>query len=207
MPFATYTSIGDVAQAHQITLREEDFVVPLDRPVSEVLRDELAFAQRFMAFDISEFAICENLILPVLKEVWKAYTDDLMLWSHVALEYDQDLSGTPDYFVARKSPLGQWVVDKPYLLLVEAKKDDFTRGWAQCLAAMLAAQKRNDRPEQTLFGITTNGRFWEFGQLRAATFLRNRRPYILQDLDQLCAALHYVFDQCRQQVAGQPCPV
>jgi hypothetical protein len=205
MPFASYTSIEDVAQAHQITLRQEDFVVPLQRPVSEVLRGELAFTRAHVAFDISEAAICESLIVPVLKEVWKDYTDDLMFWSHIRLDYDPDSSETPDYLIARMSPLGRWVVDKPYLLIVEAEKEDSIRGWGQCLAAMLAAQKLNQFPEQTVYGITSTGRFWEFGKLEGTVCTRNQRPYILEDLEQLCAALHYVFDQCRQQLVGQPC--
>jgi hypothetical protein len=206
MPFASYTSIGDVARAYQITLGEGNFVVPLERPVPEAFHSELVFAQSYLAFSSSEFAICESLIFPVLKEVWKAYRDQLMLWSHLPLNYDADLSGTPDYFVARMSRLGPWVVDQPYLLVVEAKKDDFERGWGQCLAALLAAQKLNNLPDQVLYGITTNGRTWEFGKLEAATFTHERGSFTLRHLDELYAALHYVFEQCRLQVAGQACP-
>jgi hypothetical protein len=205
MPFASYTSIGNVARAYQIILRQAAFVVPSAQPVSEYLRRELAFAQNHVAFDSSEAAVCENLIYPVLKEVWRSYTDDLMLWSHMPLNYDTDLSGTPDYFVARQSPLGRWVLDQPYVLVVEAKRDDFTRGWAQCLAAMLAAQKLNGLPEQTLYGITASNRVWEFGQLRATTFTQDGRPFTLHDLDELCGAVHYVFEQCRRQLVVQPC--
>jgi hypothetical protein len=204
MPFASYTSISDVAHAYQITVRLEDFIVPLERPVSEYLRSELAFAQAYVGFaDGSEFAVCENLIYPVLKEVWKSYTDHLILWSHIPLNYDEDLSGTPDYVLCRRSPLGPWVLDnQPCLLVMEAKKDDFARGWGQCLAAMLAAQKRNAWSEQTLFGITTNGHVWEFGKLHAATFTQDLRRFPLHELDELCAAVNYLFEQCRQQVVG-----
>ncbi len=204
MPFASYTSIGDVARTYQITLRQADFVAPFSVSVPEYLRADLAFAQDHVALDNSEFAICENFIYPILKDVWKSFADDLVLWSHMPLSYDSDLSGTPDYFVARRSPLGSPVLDKPYLVVVEAKKDDFARGWAQCLAALLAAQKLNDLPEQTLYGITSTGRVWEFGKLQAATLTRNKHLYALQDLDQVCGAVHYVFDQCRQQIVGQP---
>jgi hypothetical protein len=170
--------------------------------VSDHLRAELIFARDHVAFDSSEAAVCESLIYPILKEVWKHYTDYLTIWSHMPLSYDADLSGTPDYFVARKSPLGHWVMDRPHLIVVEAKKDDFSRGWGQCLAAMLAVQKLNGQPEQPVYGITTNGRFWEFGRLIANSLVRNSRPYIFEDLEQLCAALNYLFDQCRRQIAG-----
>jgi hypothetical protein len=205
MPFASYGAVGEVARAYQITLRQDDFVMPVDRSVSEYFRSELAFTQSHVAVDSSEFAACENLIYPVLKEVWKSFTDDFVLWSHLPLDYDADVCETPDYFLARRSPLGLWVMDKPYLVVVEAKRDDFTRGWAQCLAALLAAQRLNDLPDQTLYGITTTGQVWQFGKLNAATFTRNSRLFILSDLDELCGAVHYAFEQCRQQLAGQPC--
>jgi hypothetical protein len=204
MPIGSYTSIRDVARAYQITGVPEDFVVPLELTLSAHFRSDLAFAQSYLGSDSSEFAICESLIYPVLKEVWRSsFTADFMLWSHETLDYSAELSGTPDYFLARRSPLGIFVVDKPYLLVVEAKRDDFARGWGQCLAAMLAAQKLNDMPEQTLHGIATNGRFWEFGKLHAATFTRDNRAFALQDLDLLCAAVYYMFAQCRQQLVSE----
>ena len=110
-------------------------------------------------------AACEALIYPLLRETWKSYRETLTLWSHQPLSYDEELSGAPDYMLPRRSPLGPLIPDQPYLLVVEAKKDDFTRGWGQCLAAMLAAQKVNNLKEQTEYGITTNGRVWECGRL------------------------------------------
>jgi hypothetical protein len=204
MPFANYTSIGEVARAYQITLRDEKCVTPLERPVTDTLRDELAFAENFAAYNISEPAVCEWLIHPFLKEVWKSYLDDLMLWSHIPLNYDADLCGTPDYLLARRSPLGRWVLDRPYVVVVEAKRDDPERGWSQCLAALLAAQKLNNLPELTLYGITTNGRTWEFGKLEGVTFTRDLLPFSLRNLEELCGVLHFVFEQCRSQLVNLP---
>ena len=116
------------------------------------------------------------------------------------MAYDADLSGVPDYLVARRSPLGPLILDQPYLLIVEAKKDDFTRGWGQCLAAMLAAQKLNAGAEQTVYGMTTNGQVWQFGQLHAEVFTLDTRSFTLEDVDSLAASLHFVFTQCREQV-------
>jgi hypothetical protein len=204
VPFASYANIGDVARTFRITLLDEEFVAPLERPVSAMLRADLDFADAHVAYANSEFAICENLIYPVLKEVWKSYLDELMLWSHEPLHFDDDLTGVPDYFLARRSPLGRWVRERPYLLVVEAKRDDFVRGWAQCLAALLAAQKLNDMPELTLYGITTNGQVWEFASLTAARWTRDPRPFTLRNLQELCGAVHFAFEQCRKQVVRLP---
>src|SRR5438552_13235358 len=139
MPFTSYATIADVARAHHIQVQRAEFVIPGPGPLSEYFRAELAFTLSEVAYDGSEYAACETLIYPFLREVWKPFRDVLTLWSHQPLYFDDDLSGVPDYLVARRSPLGPLVQDMPYLLVVEAKKDDFPRGWAQCLAAMLAA--------------------------------------------------------------------
>ncbi len=204
MPFANYASSADVARAYQIFLREKKFVTPLERPVSDALRGDLAFVEEHGPPPNSEAAICENLISPVLKEVWKSYVDDLSFWSHEPLHYDADLTGIPDYFVARRSPLGRGVAEPPYLMVFEAERDDFIRGWGQCLAALLAAQRLNNLPELTLYGITTNGKSWEFGKLAAATFTQDPLPFSLRNLEELCGALHFVFEQCRVQVRRLP---
>lgn len=200
MPFTDYATIGDVARAYQITIRDEKFIRLLERPISDILREELAFAENHAAYNRSEAAVCENLIYPILKEVWKSYLQDLMLWSHEPLRIDDDLSGIPDYSLGRLSPLGRWVVEPPIIVVIEAKRDDPERGWSQCLAALLAAQKLNNLPELTLYGIATNGRFWEFGKLEGGTFTKDTQAFVWSRVEELCAALHFVFEQCQAQL-------
>jgi hypothetical protein len=200
MPFTNYSAIGDVALAYQIALGDDKFLTLRERPISHILREEMAFAENHANYRNPEVAVCENLIYPILKEVWKSYLQDLMLWSHEPLHYDADLSGIPDYFVSRRSSLGRWGAEPPYVVVIEAKRDDFNRGWAQCLTALLAAQKLNKLPELTLYGITTNGRQWEFGKLEGSTFLRDTRAFTWSHTEEVCAALHFVFEQCQAQV-------
>jgi hypothetical protein len=204
MPFTNYAAIGDVALAYQIALGDDKFLSLHERPISDFLRQDLAFAENHANFRNSEVSVCENLIYPILKEVWKSYLQDLMLWSHEPLYCDADLSGIPDYFVSRRSSLGRWGAEPPYIIIIEAKRDDFDRGWAQCLAALLAAQKLNNLPELTLYGIATNGRQWEFGKLQGSALLRDTRTFTWSHIEELCAALHFVFEQCQAQVLRLP---
>lgn len=106
--------------------------------------------------------------------------------------------GTPDYFFFRRSPLGL-VPDRPYVLVVEAKKDDFDAGWAQCLAAMIAAQRLNETPGRTIFGCVSNGNLWSLGKLEGRAFLQEYQQYLITNLPDLFGALHYLFDQAKQQ--------
>lgn len=140
------------------------------------------------------------LSYPVLKEVWKRYRSNFVLWSHQSLIYDQNLSGFPEYILAKRSPLGKVVFEKPYFLLVEAKQDKFDEGWAQCLAEMVAAQRINDELKIVILGIVSNGDRWQFGKLEANTFTRNKTFYTIQELDKLFGAVNYVFQQCEMQL-------
>src|SRR4051812_12640393 len=109
-----------------------------------------------------------------------------MIWSHVALASDETLQGFPDYFFARRSPLGP-VRDKPYVMFVEAKKDDFDAGWARCLAALLAARKLNQPGKPVVFGGVSNGAVWYFGKLDGDTFVQDPRAFTIDDLAGLFA--------------------
>lgn len=200
MAFTNYKTVGETIKAFQIFYREEIFLEELPFSIPEFFRQDLEIVMKDGAVDSSEFAICENIIYPILKEVWKTYREHFILWSHRYLAYDQDLQGFPEYILARRSPLGRVVFDKPYLLLVEAKKDNFDQAWGQCISEMIAAQRLNDNERIIIYGITSNGVTWQFGKLRDNQFILNREFYTIQQLDELFAAVNFVFSQCTIQL-------
>jgi len=200
MPFSSYKSLGNVLKKFQLCYQEEDYIVSAEVTPSEYLQTELEFVLVELVTNNSEAAVCENLIYPILKESWKPHRDKLMLWSHEPLQYDEDLSGTPDYMITKKSPLGKIVCDQPYLLVVEAKKDNFQEGWGQCLVELIVAQKLSQPAEPTVFGVVSNGDKWEFGKLTANQFTKNRTSYTLQALTTLCGALENVLVHCELQL-------
>ena len=202
MPFNTYQSASDVAHRHRLTWRREKLVGEAPFALSLHLREELAFSMESRAYDRSETGACETLIFPLLREVWRPYHRDLSLWSHEPIVYDDDLCGVPDYLVSRRSPLGPFVPDQPFLLVVEAKRDDYFKGWGQCLAAMRGAQKLAADPALVFYGASTNGRSWEFGRLQGDEFVQDRRQFSVQDLDGLAAALRDVVLRYRDPAAG-----
>jgi hypothetical protein len=199
MSFSSYKSLGETVKEFQVYYREENFVSEIPCPISDYFRDDLALMMREGMVDNSEYAICENFIYPILKEVWKSYRSKFLIWSHQYLSYDKSLNGFPEYVIARQSPLGKVVFDKPYLLLVEAKQDNFDAAWGQCLAEMIAARALNEK-EIIVHGITSNGKSWEFGKLQNNTFTRNLDQYNLNNLDQLFAVINFMFQQCEIQL-------
>ncbi|WP_315791734.1 hypothetical protein [Fischerella sp. JS2] len=200
MAFSNYKTIGEVLKAFQVIYTEANFVVETPFNIPDYFREDLETMMRDGVVDNSEFAICENLIYPVLKEVWKCYRSKFILWSHQSLNYDEKLSGFPEYILAKRSPLGKVVFDKPYCILVEAKQDNFEAAWAQCIAEMIAAHKLNNELVITIFGIVSNGGLWQFGKLEAESFTKNITPCTIYDLDKLFAVVNYIFKQCESQL-------
>jgi hypothetical protein len=203
MAFSNYKSISSVIKKFQIKYVQSNFMLEVEFPVKESFKEELDLLFTDGVIDNSEDAICENLIYPVLKEVWKPYRSKLTLWSHEALTYDEDLSGIPDYTVTQRNSLSTIVFDKPYFLMVEAKQDKFEEGWSQCLAEMIAVQRINDDFVSDVFGIVSNGKIWQFGKLVGDVFTRNKNLYMIQDLDKLFAAVNYIFQQCELKIQKQ----
>ncbi|MEO1352405.1 MAG: hypothetical protein AAFW84_27005 [Cyanobacteria bacterium J06635_15] len=202
MSFSEFKSLSATLKEFQIVYTEEDFVQDIPFEVSDYFRQDLQLMVDEGVVDNSEYAICENLIYPVLKEVWKQYRSNFILWSHEFLNCDAQLSGFPEYILARRSPLGKVVFDKPYFVLVEAKQDNFDAAWGQCLAEMVAAQRLNENADLIIYGITSNGSFWQFGNLDKTQFTKNNRPYTLYELDCLFAAVNYVFQQADRQLGA-----
>jgi hypothetical protein len=200
MAFSNYKSISSVIKKFQIKYVQSNFMLEVEFPAKESFQEELDLLFTDGVIDNSEDAICENLIYPVLKEVWKPYRSKLTLWSHEALTYDEDLSGIPDYTVTQRNSLSTIVFDKPYFLMVEAKQDKFEEGWSQCLAEMIAIQRINDDFVSDVFGIVSNGKIWQFGKLVGDVFTRNKNLYMIQDLDKLFAAVNYIFQQCELKI-------
>lgn len=200
MSFSTYKNLSETLKEFQITYTEAHFIQDVPFDISDYFRQDLQLMMDDAVVDNSEYAICENLVYPVLKEVWKQYRSQFILWSHEYLNADSQLSGFPEYILARRSPLGKVVFDQPYFILVEAKQDNFEAAWAQCIAEMVAAQRLNENSAITLFGITSNGSSWQFGKLEQANFTKNIRPRSIYDLDNLFVAVNYIFRQCEFQL-------
>ncbi|NEO77719.1 hypothetical protein [Moorena sp. SIO4G3] len=200
MSFDSYKTIGEVLQEFTITATEANYILETDTVIREAFKEDLEFCLREFTVEESEYAICETIIFPLLKEVYRQYRDKFTLWSHKAITYDQQLTGIPDYILAKRSPLGKQIFEKPYFVAVEAKKDDFIKGWGQCLAEMVAIQKINDQSEQTIFGIVSNGQLWQFGKLKGNLYTREINNYTISDLERVYSAINYIFSQCELEL-------
>jgi hypothetical protein len=198
MAFKNYNSLGEVLTAYQIRRDVGAFPTDVPRLTAPIeLHKQIEFVRQHIAYKISEAAVCENIIYPVLQQVWRPFLGIFSIWSHQPLTFDNDLTGIPDYLFSKRSPLGPVVFEAPYVAVVEAKRDDFALGWAQCLSEMYAMQQLN-QDQQPLFGIVSNGDGWQIGQLDGHIFTEYSNLFTLTNLDELFAALTWVLDTCKR---------
>ncbi len=192
MAFTDFKSSDEVQKAYNIKYVEEEFLIvtPVSPPESFVQDYEFNNTN----FDIftSEASRCENVIYPVLREVCKKFIKQYSLWSHKSISADSKLSGTPDYIIARRSELGKNVLGMPLILIAEAKQNDFIKGWGQCLAELVAAQKLNTDENKTVYGIVTDAELWQFGKLEGKVFTKNKTRAKIDDLDEVFGANYAV---------------
>ena len=75
MSFSSFKSLSETLKEFQITYTEAVFVEELPFDISDYFLVDLQLMMEEGVVDNSEFAICENLIYPVLKEVWEAVSE------------------------------------------------------------------------------------------------------------------------------------
>ena len=198
MAFSDFKKISEVQEKFRIRYSANDFFEVKDAKPSEQFLQDFEFSMQHINVFSSEASRCEAVIFPILREVYKRYTDSIALWIKEPITYDETLNGTPDYLISTKSELGITVVGTPLIMLVEAKKNDFEQGWGQCLSELVAAQKINDDPSFPVYGIVIDGTLWEFGRLVNDTFTRNRTNFTLANLPILFGAVDSVFKEATE---------
>ena len=201
MAFSDYKSIAQVQAEYQIRYQESNFIAPEPYVPSPTFLEDFEFNQRHLDVFSSEAARCEIVIFPVIREVYKHYYDKVSFWVQKPLIYSEKLSGVPDYLISKRSSLGKTMLEHPLLVVVEAKKNDFEQGWGQCLAELVAIARLNDEFRQPIYGIVTDGKLWEFGQLMAQTFTKNIDSFTVTELSGLMGALKFVMDKVTQSLA------
>lgn len=111
----------------------------------------------------SETARRETLVAPILLEV--IYIRQCQLKIEYPLRVNERLKGTLDYLLYATNNL----------LVIEAKKDDLTKGFTQLAVELIALSEVQD--QDIFYGAVTIGNLWQFGKLD-----RNEKT-IYQDLN------------------------
>ena len=162
--------------------------VPLSPTFLERLDDESS-----LALEIStEKARSEFIIAPILSETRRMSGHRFGLLSGVEFTVDASagLTGFCDYILTHSRQ--QLFVESPVLMLVEAKNEDMKRGYGQCIAEMVAAQRFNEqegKPLAKIYGAVTIGNIWKFIELENKTARIDSEDYSLENVGKVIGIL------------------
>lgn len=156
--------------------------------------------RRLEHFDLTISEKAKELLIDAICEETLEYHPRLKIWKAAPLQSDE-FTGTVDYLVAPKRAY----LETPFVCVVEAKKDDFDQGLAQCLVEMSACRWNNAQNDRQIdvFGVVTNGEVWKFYTLTVNGDAYETLPYSLNDPPAILGMLHAIFLRCEQNAFSE----
>jgi hypothetical protein len=148
-------------------------------------------------FNLEGYEESKKLLIDAICEEAISITKHLKIWKGAQLESDV-AAGYVDYLIAERKRY----LDLPLLCIIEAKRDDFEKGLAQCLVEMQACQWQNRQADRQIdiLGITTNGTAWQFYKLVVTGEVYESSVYSVGDMNFLLGRLRYIFELCEQNL-------
>ncbi|MCB1191043.1 MAG: hypothetical protein H7A23_10575 [Leptospiraceae bacterium] len=200
MAYGTFKTLEEIGEKFQIESKEIQFVKEELFSVNEVLFEFLQNNFQNRRNFVSENSICETIISPILNIVTQKH--NLPLWSHVPFNVSitEGLTGIPDFLIAPLSKTG-FTFRNPIICIAEVKKDNFDEGWTQALCEMIAAQRFNNNPQKTIYGIATSGEVWKFGKLLDKQFVMDPIAYsAAMDLQKLFNIVNWLVSEAKKNL-------
>lgn len=151
-------------------------------------------------FDLRSYEESKKLLIDAVCEEALYAFERLKIWKGAALDSDV-LTDNVDYLVAENKAY----LEAPFVCIIEAKKDDFEQGLAQCLVEMQACQWQNHQLGQdlTVFGVVTNGQGWQFYYLSTEGKVYETLLYAMSELENILGILHHIFEICQNYLNAQ----
>ncbi len=187
--FSGFT-LREALALHDTTQISEWIPAAEPRTPSDYFRETLRKLKAHFDLSLSESAK-SLLIDAILLEAIDPFPT-LKVWKEAPLQSDE-LTGSVDYLVAGQGAVYQ----APLLCVVEAKKDDFEQGLAQCLAELRACEDINRAyPPIDLYGAVTNATTWRFYKIDVERRIHASPAYAETQIDVILGILHGVFGAC-----------
>ncbi len=197
MKFSQFKNTAEMLLHFGLKVKNSRFIDFDTLPSIEIpqsLKDDVDFVLAERGNTDMEFYACEFLISPLLKEAWKR-NPQAKLFSHPRIVYE-DLVLIPDYVVAPKNRSGVNIFEKPLLITVEAKNDDYEQGWIDAYRQLVVARLLNENDEIPIYAIVSIGKGWEFGKLEGNIIYKHPIGIGLDNSSKLLGVLDYIFADC-----------
>ena len=162
---------------------------------SDFFQERMARLQRH--FDLKTCEDAKKLLIDAVCEEALEGFDRIKIWKGSSLE-TLTTNGVADYLIAEH----RGYLEAPFLCVVEAKKDNFEQGLAQCLVEMQACQWENQQVGRSIdsLGIVTNGDGWQFYKLTIDNQVYETPFYAIGTLEVVLGWLKYIFQLCQSNL-------
>ena len=166
-------------------------------PISSFFKQRL---DRLNRFDLDDFEVSKTLLIDAICEEGLEETEQLKVWKGAYLE-GEDVCGNADYLIAKRRAY----LEAPFVCMIEAKRDDFQQGAAQCLVEMKACQWTNQQLGHLtdIYGIVTNGEGWKFYKLETDGAVSESPLHAAGEMPNLLGLLRAFFKLCEQNLGHQ----
>jgi hypothetical protein len=153
-------------------------------------------------FDLRRNEEAKKMLIDAFCEEAMLEFRQLRIWKGAYIE-GETTCGSVDYLVAQNRDY----LEDPFVCIVEAKRDDFEQGLAQCLPEMQACQwiNRNSGHSIDTYGIVTNAEGWKFYLLTKKGEVYESFAYSLHDEAAILGSLRYIFAQCENNLLQMSC--
>ncbi|MEM6434702.1 MAG: hypothetical protein AAF773_12745 [Cyanobacteria bacterium P01_D01_bin.115] len=156
--------------------------------------------ERLQRFDLESLEVSKSLLIDAICEEGLEGFERLKVWKGAYLE-GETVCGNVDYLIAER-----WAyLEAPFACVIEAKKDDFEQGTAQCLVEMKACQWVNQQLGHNfiVYGIVTNGEGWKFYQLNQSGVVFESLLCGIREMSVLLGLLREFFRLCEQNLVDR----
>jgi hypothetical protein len=197
MKFSEFKNIAEMLAYFGLSVHSEEFIdFETISPVAipDHLKQDIRFVLSERGDTDMEFYACEALIFPILKEAWKR-NPKAKLFSHPQIKYE-DLILVPDYVVAPTNKTGVNIFQKPLLITVEAKNDDYNLGWSDAYKQLIVARLLNENHAIPIYALVSIGDGWQFGKLDGNIIYKHPLSLGLANANQLLGVLDFIFADC-----------
>lgn len=183
--------------------KENLFAKTSTREVSEWLKTTLSLGVELALQQDTEKARSELIISPVFVELRTQADKKISIFSGIEFNVDKGLKLTGECdFLVSGSPY-QMLLSSPVVVAVEAKRQDFEKGYVQCIAEMFAVRIFNERegkPTERVYGTVTTGDVWRFLMLENNQALIETVSFdIREDLERILGVLWAMtFDEVKK---------
>lgn len=164
---------------------------------SSLLKETLQETSNLLSLS-SEKEKSEAIIFPIIFEMKRKNPKKISIFSGRRLDVDstKGLVGECDFIISNKPNL--FDIGSPVIAVIEAKKDDFSQGIAQCIAQMIGSRvfnEKKDTPVDVLYGCVTNAREWQFLSLESNIVTVDSDIYYLNQIPEILGIFQMILDK------------